>query len=173
MKNLGDLSSDFKSVTEKMKKLHENELLKYIGVEGVKLTHENFNEQGYDSGEGKEDWKERPEWVNKVYDTNPSYRGSVVKGSNPIAQQTGKLYRSIEHQEFGNKVLIGVNTNTVPYAAKINEGGTSFWKEIGRTITVIPRKFLPVNGEPINPKLVDRAKKKYEQRINDIMENYK
>ena len=173
MKNLNDLSKDFSEAAKKMQKLHEKELLQYIGVEGVKITRENFDEQGYDTGEGKEDWKPRPEWVNKVYDNNPNYKGPVIKGSNPIAQQTGKLYRSIEHQEVGDKVLIGVNLNLVPYASKINEGGASFWKEIGRNINVIARKFLPVMGEPINPKIFQRAKKKYEQRINNIMENFK
>ena len=173
MKSINDLKSDWNKVTQQMKQLHEKDLLRYMGIEGVKLVKENFKEQGFDNGEGKEDWEPRPEWVNKIYDTNPNYKGSYIKGSNPIAKQTGKLRDSNDYEVAGNKVLIGTNTNLVPYAKTINEGGQSYWKEAGRTINVIARKFLPISGEPINHKLVQRAKKKYEDTINRIMSMYK
>jgi hypothetical protein len=173
MNSLDDLKRDFAKVTHQMKELHEKDLLKYMGIEGVKLVKENFKEQGYDSGEGKEEWKERPAWVNKIYDTHPNYKGSYIKGSNPIAKQTGKLRDSNNYEIVGNKVLIGTNTNLVPYAKKINEGGQEYWAEAGRTINIMARKYLPISGEPINPKLVQRAKTKYETRLNQIMEKYK
>ena len=173
MRSLKDLNSDFGNAKAALQKLHERELPTIMGVEAVKLVRENFTEQGYENGEGKEDWQPRPEWVNKVYDTNPAYKGSYIKGSNPIAKQTGKLFRSIQHQETTNKTFVGVNTNLVPYAPKINEGGTSYWAEIGRSINVIARKFLPVPGEPINPKLIATSKRKYEQRLDRVMQRFK
>ena len=166
-----NLRDDFHKSTAQLKKLHEDELLRYAGVEGVKLVKDNFKEQSFDH---EENWEPRPDWVNEIYDTNPAYKGSYIKGSNPIAKQTGKLRDSNHFEVTPNKVLIGTNTNLVPYAKTINEGGKSYWAQAGRTINVIARKFLPVTEDStfIN-KIWNKAKVKYETRLNQIMSNFR
>ena len=171
---LKNLSRDFKKATEQMKQLHEKDLMKYAGIEGVKLVKENFKRQEFVNGGDTEAWDARPDWVNKIYDTNPNYKGSYVKGSNPIAKQTGKLRDSNTYEVLTNKVLIGTNTNEVPYAKKINEGGESYWAEADRTINVIARKYLPVTtDEHFIQTIWNRAKKKYDVRIDQIMSKFK
>jgi len=174
MTPLKNLPGDFKKATEQMKQLHEKDLLRYAGVEGVKLVKDNFIRQEFVNGGDTEAWKARPEWVNKIYDTNPNYKGSYVKGSNPIATQTGFLMNSNNYEVISKKVLIGTNTNEVPYAKTINEGGESYWAEAGRTINIIARKFLPVTSdEHFIQTIWNRAKKKYDVRIDQIMSKFK
>ena len=150
MKPLSELVSKMKEVEADMRKLN-NDMPRYMGIEAVKITRENFKEQGFEG----ESWKERSDKTNAAYDRRgATYKGSVFNSKNKILLQTRKLYNSIQYVVQGKLVEIGVNLNLVPYAQAHNEGlghqpkrqwigwGEKMRKRLLERIDVLHKKIL-------------------------------
>lgn len=181
-KTLQQLLQDFRKATGEMEIL-KNNLPRIIGVEAVKVVKQNFQLQGYDNGFGVNKWPPRSPDTNLSYDrgrgrklgagsrAKNQYKGSVFGSHNPILMQTRNLYSSIQYFLAGRNVTIGVDINIVPYAQKMNEGGTGSW---GKNKTWPPaRQYVPKPGEPPNPKILKAVAGKVEFEQNKIMKAFK
>lgn len=180
MNSLQQLLSDFKQARRDHEQMMKN-APRIIGVESVKIIHNNFKISAYDSGHGIEQWKARKATTNKAYDRgksinpktgklskyrtgkNSTYKGSVFSSQNPILIQTRNLYNSIQYTISGGYVFIGVNLSLVPYAKAHNEG-----------LHHEPRrKFMPTRNEGINPKMTIAVNRKLKFETDNIMKKFK
>lgn len=180
MNSLTQLLSDFKQARRDHDQMMKN-APRIIGVESVRLIHENFKISAYDSGHGVEAWPARKPATNKEYDRghsvnsktgklskyrtgkNGTYKGSVFSSSKPLLRQTLSLYNSIQYTISGGYVFIGVNLSLVPYARAHNEGLHHEPK----------RKFMPTRNEGINPKMTANVNKKLKFETDNIMKKFK
>lgn len=180
MESLEKLLADFKQARADHEKMMQN-APRIIGVESVRIIHQNFALQGYDSGSGVEKWQARKDSTNKSYDRgktrsattgklskyrtgkNSTYKGSVFSSANPILIQTRNLYNSIQYKIAGGYVFVGVNLSIVPYARAHNLGLNHEPK----------RKFMPDSSEGINPKMIKAVNKKLKFETDGIMKKFK
>lgn len=165
------LMSDWAKASDEMRKFQQ-ELPEVMGVESVKIIKDNFNKKGYDSGAGVENWYRWSDTLSSGrkaatdirYWKRQGVKGTTFSPNAPLLRQTLTLYNSIMFRATGKRVFVGTNTSLVPYAPAHNEG----------TQKGVPkRKFIPANGEPPNPKIVERIGKKITIRRNEIMKNFK
>jgi len=197
MPDLNDLENDLNTMQSAMSNL-ATRFPSIIGKESVSILRENFTKQGYDSGSGFKRWKNRSKSTNIAYDYNRTssyrtpklgkkskyknlYKGSVVQSSNPVLLQTGNLRDSISYKANGNIVEIGVfpktitiggkTHNAVNYAEIHNEGKT--FKAWGKHSKRMPkRQFMPTPQEAINPKIITKAKEKWDYEEQKIMSKF-
>lgn len=180
MLSLTQLLSDFKQARADHAKIMKD-APRIIGVECVRIVHQNFALQGYDSGNGVEPWHKRKDSTNAEYDRgrtkdpktgklskyrtgkNGTYKGSVFSSSKPLLRQTLALYNSIQYKIAGGYVFIGVNLALVPYAEAHNRGLNHEPK----------RKFMPDKNEGINPKMVKAINNKLKIGTGDAMRKFK
>lgn len=155
MKSIGALLKDWNEACDRMKRLQKN-VPRIAGAESVKVVKNNFKLQGYDTGHGINEWKQRDEKTNKAYDRRSGVKGSVYQSSNPLLLQTRNLFNSVKFRADDRKVFIGVNTATVPYAEPMNN----------------ERKYLPVNEPPTKP-MVDAIDKKVKTEREKALANFK
>ena len=200
MKSLIDLLNDINMKRNALKKLNED-APRLIGTECVKIIKQNFNLQGYDSGNGVAKWQKRSKATDTAYEYNRTasyktpvlgkkskyknpYKGSVVHASRPILFQTGNLRDSIRYEVSGKVVTIGVfpkvfNINgktrdAIAYAKINNEGGSSKWGRKGHEHdTHIPkRQFMPKENEPPNLKMLKASEKQVDNFIRDSFKDW-
>ena len=77
---------------------------------------------------------------------NKTYKGSVYQSTNPINLQTRNLFNGVKYIIEYPIIIIGVNTDLVPYAEYVNDA----------------RQYIPKPDEPPNMKILKAIKKKYE-----------
>lgn len=176
MESLEKLLADFKQARADHAKMMES-APRIIGVESVRIIHQNFALQGYDSGNGVEKWQPRKVSTNMAYGGTfthgvsrvtstkraKQYKGSVFNAANPILIQTRNLYNSIQYKIAGGYVFVGVNLSIVPYAKAHNLGLHHEPK----------RKFMPDTSEGINPKMIKAVQRKLKFETDGIMKRFK
>jgi hypothetical protein len=151
-----------------MQKL-QGQLPRIIGNESVKVVKQNFVLQGYDSGTGVNSWAARSEATNKRYDKRYGVKGSVYQSGNPLLKQTLDLYNSVRYYLQSKSVTVGSDLTLVPYAKKMNEGGTGKW---GNNETKTPaRPFIPTD-QP-NAKILNRVQKKVASERDKALKDFK
>jgi phage gpG-like protein len=142
MRSLSELARDFKAMRAAYQKLHID-TPRIMGVIAVKVAKANFDKQGFDDGCVKP-WQKRKKSTDIRYSGGrgkkgkSNYKGSVFSAGNPILKQTGNLYDGIHYIVSSNKVSVGVNLNTIPYAKIHNEGGTI--KVFGKYTARMPKR---------------------------------
>jgi hypothetical protein len=163
MKSLRDLLNDWNGTTQRVNNLLNKDLPRIIGNESVRAVKNNFKLQGYDSGMGVATWAKRKASTDKAYDrgkamgkngklskyrsgNNKTYKGSVYQSTNPINLQTRNLFNGVKYTIEYPIIIIGVNTDLVPYTEYVNE----------------VRQYIPKPDEPPNMKILKAIKKKYE-----------
>lgn len=198
MADLNDLENDLSSMESQMSELNKR-FPSIIGVESVKIIQQNFDKQGYDSGQGVTKWQKRSPATDKAYDYNRTkkyrtpklkkksthknpYKGSVYSSKNPILVQTGNLKDAESYRVSGNQIEIGVfprvrsvggkSINAVNYAKIHNEGGKI--KAWGKKKVRMPkRQFQPKPGEAANPKIRKAILDKWQFEEEKIMSKWK
>lgn len=124
MKDLRDALNDIREARQMMEKLNDR-LPDIIGVEALAVIDKNFDNESYDTGNGKIRWKERTPATNRAYDNRSGgLKGSVFNSGSKLLDQTGNLRSGIRKKREGRNVFIGVNLLKVPYAQIHNEGGS-------------------------------------------------
>lgn len=124
MKDLRDALNDIREARQMMEKLNDR-LPDIIGVEALAVIDLNFEHESYDTGNGKQRWKERAPATNRAYDNRSGgLKGSVFNSGNKILEQTGNLRAGVRKKREGRNVFIGVNLLKIPYAKIHNEGGS-------------------------------------------------
>lgn len=180
MQSLEQLLSDFRQARR------EHELMlkdapRIIGIESVKIIHENFRISGYDTGNGVEKWQPRKASTNANYDRgrtknpktgklskyrtgkNGTFKGSVYSSSKPLEMQTMNMYNAIQYRIAGGYVFIGANMSLVPYIKAQNEG-----------LNHQPiRQFMPKPGQGANVKMVKAINGKLKIRTENAMKKFK
>jgi len=175
------LLKDFGAVTNEIKQLQE-QVPRIMGNVCVREIKMNFRNQSYFNGT---EWKERTDATNRSYTINrrkgtesgpkakPSrYKGSVYNAKAPLLIQTRNLYNAIKYKQEGRGVFIGVNSDLVIYAKKMNEGGPGTWGGKNKTMTPA-RQFMPKETDPLHPKLSKAIIKEYDRRIKYILSKLK
>jgi phage gpG-like protein len=186
-KTLQQALADFRNAKNRMAQLMDR-MPAIMGEEGVKVVKENFDLQGYDTGEGFHPWPKRAEVTNKAYDYNRtkkfrtptgrvstaknSYKGSTYSSKNPILQQTRTLKRGITYFPRKRAVKIGVSPSLIVYAQKMNEGGPGKWGRYAATRTPA-RQFMPRPDQPPNKKILTRVWTKVKFEQDKIMKDFK
>lgn len=170
MKDLQHLLSDWRIARNNMQRLQDN-LPRIIGNESVKVVKDNFKLQGYDSGTGVKSWPARSRTTNDRYDKRYGVKGSVYQSGNPLLTQTKDLYNAVRYYLQSKSVTVGVDLILVPYAEKMNDGGTGTW---GKNTTKTPaRKFIPGPNEQPNVKILKRVQKKVESERDKALKPFK
>lgn len=147
-------------------------LPKIIGVESIRVIRMNFDLQGYDHGQGVDNWPKRKDSTNKAYDKRTNVKGSVFNSASPILSQTHALKRAIKaYPEGKSTVLIGVDLGLVPYAKIHNEGGQG--KAFGKYAFKMPqRQYMPLPDQGPNPKIYKAVHKKIIYERDRILKKF-
>lgn len=174
MKNLTDLLNDMQNARKALEKF-QTQAPRMIGVEAVKVVKQNFEKQGYDSGNGFIRWSPRSPATNKSYDRgktsksryrvgkNATYKGSVFSSQKPLLEQTMNLYNSIDYKARQRSVFVGSNTTIIPYAKIHNEGGRG----------IPQRQYQPLPNQPANKKMRDIIGKKIKMEQDRAMRMFR
>lgn len=180
MQSLEQLLSDFKQARMDHERMMRD-APRIIGVECVKIIHENFKIGGYDSGNGVEKWQPRKPSTNAQYDRgrtkdpktgklskyrtgkNSTFKGSVYSSSKPLEMQTLNMYNSITYKIAGGYIFIGGNLTLVPYLQAQNEG-----------LNHQPvRQFMPRPNQGINVKMIKVVNSKLKIGTGNAMRKFK
>lgn len=164
MKDLNDALKDFREAWIAMEKLN-SKLPTVAGVEALRVIEKNFDNESYDTGNGKVKWEARSEKTNAAYDKRYGVRGSVFNSANKLLRQTGNLFDSIRKRVAGMVVFIFFDTKKVPYGQVHNEGDSE--KNIPQ------RQFMPMPNEPENPAIMKALFRKYSFERERIMRKFK
>ena len=159
MSDLNDLKTDFQKAMDEWKLFDENKKARAAAQVCVKVIKDNFKLQGFDTGEGVEQWKPRLPSTNKAYDRNragskegSNLKGSVYKSSKPILVQTGNLRNSIMAKVVDkDKIVVSGDLEKAPYGKFVNN----------------TRKFLDWSV-----KIPIEIKKDYDKKIDAIMKKF-
>lgn len=176
MKDLTTLANDIAQARKGMQTLNEN-LPRIMGVESVKIVKYNFYIEGYDSGNGIQQWARRKVSTNLAYGGNfthglhriqnkkraKQYRGSVFNAGKPLLRQTLTLFNSIHYRVSGRRVFIGVDLGLVPYAQAHNEGLNHEPK----------RQYMPYGSQKANTKILAVMKKRIDYEQAKVMRVFK
>jgi hypothetical protein len=176
MKSLNQLAADLLAARKGMTALADN-LPRIIGVESVKIVQQNFQIEGYDSGNGITKWDQRKVATNLAYGGNftyglhriknskraKRYKGSVYSASKPLLRQTLALYNSIAYKASRRRVFIGTNLNAVPDAQAHNEGLNHEPK----------RQYMPLPNQRGNPKIFKVVGKRIDYETAKVMRAFK
>jgi hypothetical protein len=170
MNSMQQLLSDWRVARNNMEKLQGN-LPRIIGSESVKVVKNNFKLQGYDSGTGVKIWPPRSTSTNERYNKRHGVKGSVYQSGNPLLTQTKDLYNAVRYYLQSKSVTVGVDLILVPYAEKMNNGGTGIW---GKNKTNTPaRKFIPGPDEQPNGKILKQVHKKVISEREKVLKVFK
>lgn len=164
MKNMQDAVNDFRQVSAQIAKL-ESRVPAIIGNIALDTIEKNFDNESYDTGNGKIKWEPRKESTNKAYDKRYGVKGSVYSSSAPILNQTGDLKDAIRKRVAARSVFIGFDTKKIPYGEVHNEGDPA--KNIPQ------RQFMPREGEPENTAIMKRVYQKVRFEHEKILRPYK
>lgn len=164
MKSISQALSDWRRSRQAMDNLVNN-LPRIIGNECVAAVKQNFNLQGYDSGNGVKRWANRKDQTNKNYTYGrkkggkSKYKGSVFNADAKILLQTMNLYNGVTYKVAGKSIFVGVDKGIIPYAAIHNEGlpGKAFGKY---SFQMPKRQFMPLPNEGPNIKMLKRISSK-------------
>lgn len=169
MRSLSQLLADWRAANSRLQNM---QVPRIIGNVAVRVVKDNFRLQGYDSGTGVKKWPARKDSTNKRYDKRYGVKGSVYQSSNPVLSQTRNLKDSVKYKADERRVDVGVNPSLIPYAEIHNKGGQG--KAWGKySFKMEQRKFIPADGEPPNPKILNAAQKKIVSERNKIMKEFK
>lgn len=176
MLSLEQLLSDFKQARVDHERMMRD-APRIIGVECVRVIHDNFRIQGYDNGNGVEKWQPRKYATNKVYGGSfthglsriqggkrgKNYRGSVYSASKPLEMQTLNMYNSIQYKIAGGYIFIGGNLTLVPYLQAQNEG-----------LNHQPvRQFMPKPNQGVNVKMIKTINGKLKIGTGNALRKFK
>lgn len=167
-KSLSQLISDIRIARDNVEKL-QKDIPRIFGNESVKVIKENFKLEGYDSGTGVQKWAARSPYTNKSYDNRHGVKGSVYQSGNPILSQTLNLYNNTKYYLQSKSVSVGYDLTLVPYAKKMNDGGTGSW---GKNKTDTPARPILPTDKP-NLKILKRVLNKVERERNKAMKLFK
>lgn len=96
-----DLLRDFRSAKDSMAQL-QGKMTRIIGEEAVKVVKQNFDLQGYDTGQGIHAWPKRHDVTNQAYDHSRENNATRIHVSNLIKKGTtvGKRSRVIRGKSY-------------------------------------------------------------------------